>query len=105
MPHVLCDYCESPDHDAYTCPYREYIDVTCASFEKKINDMTDHMIETMKLRIDEYSQSVYQIRETSSEIDSSFGYAKPDISLYEDFESSYSARPELNENMSLPSLE
>ena len=47
MPPVLCDYYESPDHYAYTCPYREYIDATCASFEKKINDMTDHMIETM----------------------------------------------------------
>jgi len=59
----------------------------------------------MKLRIAEYSQSFNQIRETSSEIDSSFGSPKPDISLYEDFEPSYSARPDLNENMSLPSLE
>jgi len=105
MPPVLCDYCESPDHDAYTCPYRDYIDVTCASFEKKINDMTEQMMETMKLRIAEYSQSFNQIRETSSEIDSSFGSPKLDISLYEDFQPSYSARPDLNENMSLPSLE
>ena len=50
MPPVLCDYCESPDHDASACPYRDYIDATYASFEKKINDMTDQMIETMKFR-------------------------------------------------------
>ena len=49
MLPVLCDYCESLDHDAYTSPYREYIDATCASFEKKINDMTDHMIVTIKI--------------------------------------------------------
>ena len=55
VPLVLCDYCESPDHDTYTCPYREYIDATCASFEKKINIMTDQMIETMKMQIAEYS--------------------------------------------------
>jgi len=85
---VLCDYCESLGHDAYTCPYRDYIDATCASFENKINAMTDQMLETMKLRIAKYSQSFNQIRETSSEIDSSFGSPKPDISLYDDFEPS-----------------
>ena len=46
MPHVLCDYCESPDHDAHICPYHAYVDATCASFEKKINAMIDQMIET-----------------------------------------------------------
>ena len=56
MAPVLCDYCESPDHDAYTCLYRDYLDATCASFEKKINYMTDQMIDTMKARIAEYSQ-------------------------------------------------
>lgn len=104
MPPVLCDYCEFPDHDAYTCPYRDYIDVTCASFEKKINEMTEKMVETMKLRIAEYSQCFNQIRETSSEIDSSLGFPKPDISLYEDSEPSYSARLDSNESMLLPSL-
>ena len=38
---ILCDYCESSDHDAHTCPYCAYVDATCASFDKKINDMTD----------------------------------------------------------------
>ena len=37
MPPVLCDYCESPYRDASTCRYREYVDATRASFEKKIN--------------------------------------------------------------------
>ena len=102
---MLCDYCESPDHNAYICPYREYVDVTCASFEKKINDMTEQMMETMKVRIAEYSHCFDKNRETSSEIDSSLGSSKLDISLYDDFEPSYSARPDLNENMSLPNLE
>ena len=48
MLPVLCDYCESSDHDAHTCPYRAYVDATFACFEKKINKMTDKMIETMK---------------------------------------------------------
>ena len=47
--------------------------------------MTDQMIETIKLRIAEYSQCFDQNSETSSEIDSSLGSPKPDISLYDDF--------------------
>ena len=53
VPPVLCDYCESSYHDTCTCPCWNYIDATCASVEKKINDMTDRMIETMKERIAE----------------------------------------------------
>ena len=105
MLSVLCDYFESPYHDAYTCPFRDYIDDTYASFEKKINEMTDQMVETIKVRIAEYSQCFNQIRGTSSEIDSSLGSPKPKISLYEDFKPSNSVRPDLNENMSLPSSE
>jgi len=45
MPPILCEYCESSDHDAHTCPFRAYLDATCASFEKKINEMTDQMID------------------------------------------------------------
>ena len=101
----LCDYCESPDHDAYTCPYRDYIDATCASFEKKINDMTDQMIETMKLRIAEYSERFNQNRKAYSEPDSRLGSPKPTVSLSDDFALSYSGRPDLNENMPLLSLE
>ena len=101
MPPVLCDCCESPYHDVSTCSYR----ATCARLEKKINDMTDQMIETMKLRIVEYSQCFSRIRETSSEIDSNLGSPKPDIDLCDDSEPSSSTRPDLNENMCLPSLE
>ena len=46
MPPVLCDYCESPYHDVSTCSYR----ATCATLEKKINEMTYQIIEIMKLR-------------------------------------------------------
>ena len=105
MPPVLCDYCESPDHDASACPYRDYIDGTCASFEKKINDMTEKMIETMKLRFAEYSQCFVQNREPSSEIDSGLRSPKLDVDLCDVFERSYFTRPDLNENMCLPSLE
>ena len=89
----------------YTCPYHDYVDATCACFEKTITNMTDQLIETMKLRIAEYSQCFDQNMETSSEIDSSLGSPKPDISLYEDFAPSYSARPDLKESMPLPNLE
>ena len=70
----------------------------------KMDNMTDQFIETMKLRIAEYSQCFNQNRETSSEIDSSLGSPKPDINLYDDF-TPYSTRPDLNKNMCSPSLE
>ena len=101
---MLGDYCESRDHEAYTCPYHNYIDATCASFEKGINYMTYQIIETMKMRIVEYSQSFNQIRETSSEIYSCLGSPKSDISYYEDSEPSNSTRPDLIENTLFPSL-
>ena len=47
MPPDLCDYYESPNHDAHTCPFCAYVDAICASFEKKTNEMIDQMIETM----------------------------------------------------------
>jgi len=105
VPPVLCDYCESPDHDAYICPFRAYVDVTCASFEKKINDMTEQMIETKKVRIAACAPLFNQNRETYSEIDASLGFPKSNISFYDDFKPSYSARPDLNESMPLPNLE
>jgi len=64
VPPVLCDCCESPDHDAYTCPFRVCVDATCVSFQKKINDMTDQMIEIMKVRIAACSSCFNQNRET-----------------------------------------
>ena len=53
MPPVLCNYCESSDHDAYTYPFHAYVDATCASFETK---MTNQMIETTKAIIAVCSQ-------------------------------------------------
>jgi len=50
---VLCDYCESFDHHVLSCPFRTYIDATYASVEKKINELTDKMIENLKVRIAE----------------------------------------------------
>ena len=99
---VLCDYYESTNLDAHTCPYCAYVDATCASFEKKINEMNDQMIETMKARI---AACFNQNRETYREIDSSLGSPKSDISLYDDFEPSYSAMSDLHEDMYLPSLD
>jgi len=105
VPTVLCDYCESSDHDAYTCPFRAYVVATCASFEKKINDMTDQMIETMKARIAACFPCFNQNKETYSELYSSLGSPKPDVSPYDNFEPFRSARPDLNENMPLPNPE
>jgi len=105
VPLILCDYCESSDHDACTCPFRDYVDAIYASFEVKINQLTDQMVETLKKRITEYSQCFSQNRETYSEIDASLGSPKLNISLYDDFEPSYSARPDLNEHMCLPNPE
>jgi len=63
------------------------------------------MIEIVKARIVACSQCFNQNRETYSEIDSTLGSPKPDISLYDDFEPSYSARPDLAEDIYLPSLD
>jgi len=38
------------------------VDATCASVERKINEMTDKMLETMKVRIAELSQCLNQSR-------------------------------------------
>ena len=74
VPPVLCNYCKSPYHDAYTCHFHSYVDATCASFEKKINDMTDQMIETMKVTIAAYSPYFNQNSETYNESDSMLGF-------------------------------
>jgi len=47
----LCEYYDSYAHDTCNCPYYAYDDATCASVEKKINELTDKMIENMKVRI------------------------------------------------------
>ena len=55
LPCVLCNYCESSDHAAFHCPCRAYVDATCASVERKINELADQMVQTMKKRIAKYS--------------------------------------------------
>jgi len=67
--------------------------------------MTDQMIETMKVRIVACSQCFNQNKETYSELDSSLGSPESAVSLDDDFEPSYSARPGLNEDEYLPSLD
>ena len=47
VPPVLCDYCESFEHDVHDCPYTDYVDATSASLRKTINELTNKMIETM----------------------------------------------------------
>ena len=102
---MLCDYCQSSDHDVLTCPFRIYIDATCAHVEKKIKKLTDKIIENIKVRIAEYSQCFHQSRENCNESDSSLGSSKPVVALYDDFEPSYLARSNLNEEMPSPSQE
>jgi len=94
---VLCAYCESSCHDAYSCPYCNYVDATCASVEQRINALTNKVLETMKKRIPEYSHCFSQSRKRCDELDSSLGSPKPVVSLYDDFEPSYQSRPSLND--------
>ena len=100
---MLCEYYESSDHDTCNCPYRGYADAKCASVEKKSNELAE--LETMKVRIAEYSQCFNQSRENYGELDSSLWSPKPKVSFYDDFDSSYLTRPNLKEDMPLPSLE
>ena len=51
------------------------------------------------------SHSFNQSRENCNESDSSLGSPKRGVSLYDDFEPSYSARPNLYEETPLPSLD
>ena len=81
MSPALCDYCESYDHNVHTCPYCEYVDATCTSVAKKINEMTNQMIEIMKARTTACSQCFNQNIETYSKLDFSLGSPRPDISL------------------------
>ena len=57
------------------------------------------------MRIAEYSQCFNQSRENCNEPDSILGSPKLEVSFYDDFESSYLARPDLNNDMPLPSVE
>ena len=105
MSSVLCEYCDSYDHDACYCPYYAYVDATYVSVEKKINVLTDKMIENIKVRIAEYSKCFNQSRENCNEPDSSLGSPKFEVNIYDDFKPPYLARPDLNNDMPLPSVE
>jgi len=100
---ILCEYCDSSDHDTCNCPYRGYADAKCASVEKKSNELAE--LETMKVRIAEYSQCFNQSRENYGKPDSSIGSPKPGVTLYDDFEPSYQSRSNLQDVEPLPRLE
>jgi len=68
---ILCDYFESSDHNAYNCPYRNYVGAICANLGKTTDKMTDKMVETMKERIFEYSHYFKKNRDEYNESDSS----------------------------------
>jgi len=55
IPPVLYAYCECSTHDACTCPCNDYVDATCANLEMRMNEWTEKVVETMKVRITEYS--------------------------------------------------
>lgn len=69
--------------------------------------MIDKMVEDMKKRIAEYSQCSNQRREDTNlhKPNCSLGSSKPEVSLYDDFELSCFTRPDLHDDMPLPSLE
>ena len=63
--------------------------------------MTDKMVDAMKERIAEYSQYVNRSEENYNDSNSSLGSPKTKVSLCEDFEPSYLATPNLQNDMSL----
>ena len=32
---ILCDYCESSNHNVHNCPYHDYVDATYVTLEKQ----------------------------------------------------------------------
>jgi len=96
----FCGCCESSNRDACTCPYQDYVDATCASAKKKINELIDKTVETMKERVAEYSHCFNQSWENCREHDSSLESPESKVSLYNDFEPSYQSRSNLHDDMS-----
>jgi len=92
------DYCESSDHAAYTCPYRDF-DANYASMEKRQNALTDKVMEIMNVKITEHSHCFNENREQCNESDSSLGSPKPEVSLSDDFEPCYQSRPHLHDDV------
>jgi len=83
VPPILCYYCEFFYHDACNYPFHDYVDATCARLGKMINELTDKMIETMKERIAEYSYCFNHNRKNYNGPNSSSGFPKPKVSLYD----------------------
>jgi len=104
IPLVLCDYCESSDHDVRNYPYHDYVNATCVSIEKTIHGLTQKMVETMKERITEYSHYFNHSRDNYNEPDSYLASPKSKVSLYVDFGPSYLTRSDLHDDMPFPSL-
>ena len=67
--------------------------------------MTNKVLDTMNKRIPKYSHCFNQSRKRCDESDSSLGFPKSGVSLYDDFEPSCLPRPSLNDAQPLPSLE
>jgi len=63
------------------------------------------MVETMKEKIVEYSHCFNHSRENCNKSDSSLGFPKLKVILYDDFELSYLARSNLNDIIPLPNPE
>jgi len=81
------------------------VDATYVNLGMTINEMTDKMAETMKERITRYSNYLNHNRDDYNQSDPSLESPKSKVSLFDNFESSCLARPELHSDISFPSLE
>ena len=104
---ILCDYCESSDHNVHNCPFHDYVDARCVSLEKTINKLRDKMIKVMKEKIVEYSHCFNQSMEDNHlrQSDSNLGSLEPAVSLSDDFEHSIQVRLDSHNDMPFSSVE
>jgi len=104
---ILCDYCESSDHNVHNCPFHDYVDARCVSLEKTINKLRDKMIKVMKEKIVEYSHCFNQSMEDNHlrQSDSNLGSLEPAVSLSDDFEHSIQVRLDSHNDVPFSSLE
>ena len=61
-PPILCDCCESSDYDVCNYPDTNYVDATCVSLGKTMNELTNKIIKTMNEKIVECSHCFKQSR-------------------------------------------
>jgi len=73
--------------------------------QMRMNEWTEKVVQTMKVRITEYSHYISRSRESCNESDSNLGSPKPAVGLGDDFEPSCQSRSSLNDVMSSPNLE